>query len=652
MRRLIFFASLMGAMLAILSACEPEVITSDTFTPEFRLLTDNFHGGDDFVFRVYSNHSSVVISKYECEYGSDVVVPGRTYQVQDGYVEFRAQAVAVEETHRGRIRLTVKDPDTGASQEFQGTYTAYVAFDNYLDITNEAATGSKVNSYLPCVVDGDDFTFTVHSNLESLTLRDYVCEFPSSVLQKGKEYKFDNRGELTLKIPKVSVAEDRYETPLTFSLTFVDPVSGEEIVLTDEYVRLRKFTPSLTIVTKNVVDGDDFTYRLQSNRKKVNVTDLTTNPASDANDFGLQKPSSVEVNSDGIYEVTTYSITVSESHGGTLKLTVKDSEYTGRETTVSAAYTASVKAGPSNISVDATSFSVNMGESRTIEISTTDDKSDGKFSYKVLSATGELELPSKTDDIGTSLTLKGKKSGEVKLRIYATNRTSVYKDVTVFVRHRVAVVVNATIDHTNVDGSASWTQESQKIGGISFASKSYWFPDMPTSFNVSLCTWTGPDSFNTNSAVLDSYDFTTFPESYECKASFVIRANPGQVNDWNLQFNYEKPWNYGTEVSLAAVTLGGGRIASISGAPKYFREYNDRWFGRKSYTHEYPGNPNPVWTLFDLAPKNPSSWEYDRDHLELKYVVMAYKMMRNNAYEIGEFWWKPAIIQQYAYTVE
>ena len=529
MRRIIIFASLMGAMLAAFPACEPEVVTSDTFTPEFRLLTDNFHGGDDFVFRVYSNHSSVVISKYECEYGADVVVPGRTYQVQDGFVEFRDKAVTVDETHRGRIRLTVKDPDTGATQDFQGTYTAYVAFDNYLDITNEAATGSKINSYLPCVVGGDDFTFTVHSNLEKLTLKDYICEFPSSVLQKGKEYKFDNRGELTLKITKVSVTEDRYETPLTLSLTFVDPVSNEEIVITDEYVRLRKFTPSLTVVTKNVIDGDDFTYRLQSNRKKVNVTDLTMNPTSDVNDFGLQKPSTIEVNSDGIYESTVSRITVNESHGGTLKLTVKDVEYTGREATVSAAYTASVKGGPSNISVDRTSFSVNIGESQTINISTTDDKSDGKFSYKVLSATGELELPSKTDDIGTSLTLKGKKSGEVKLRIFATNKTSVYKDVTVFVRYRVALQVEGTFWPYMQQGDGTSTTPKFATSPVEHVHN---WHEAPESMKASLVTWENGETVDAGR----NYSYY-HPEVFT-KSGCNISA------DFILEYSYGSPKSY------------------------------------------------------------------------------------------------------------
>ena len=533
MNRMRKFGILLTAFLtaAMLSGCKPEVVTSDTFQAEFRLVTESFHGGEDFVFRVYSNHSSVIITKYDCEFASDNVIVNREYGISDGYHEFREPAVTVTETHRGRITIVVKDPDTGAEKEFSGVYTAYEPYENYLRIENEVVNSTKVNGGYPAVIDGENFSFTVHSNLQKLTLKDFRCEFNDGQLAKGKEYTVNDRGELSFTMKKVAVTQDRYEEPEKLSLTFIDNLSGEEIYLEADYVKLLNFRPSLQISPSKVTDEGDFKFRLSSNRKNVTILSFMTDPSDDAgkNGFlpaGLAVNQTTTMNADGYMDYTATGIVVEKNHAGMLKIAVRDTEYTGREVTLSASYTAGIKPGASNISVDKAKFSVNIGESATINISTTDSQSDKRFSYKLLSAQGELELPSKTDDIGTTLTVKGKKSGEVKLRVYATANPSVYQDVTVFVRYRVALQVEGKF----------WPWMRQGENGSSEAlfttTVNKWahnWHDAPESMSVSLVTWDGNDTVDSGR----TYSYY-HPEVFD-KSGCDISA------DFILEYSYESP---------------------------------------------------------------------------------------------------------------
>ena len=641
-----------GVVALAAVSCRPQVISSDTFEPEFRLVTESFHGGEDFVFRIYSNHKQVILTKYDCEFASDAVVLNKEYSVNDGFCEFRETSVSVEETHRGRVSVTVKDPDTGAEKSFSGTYTAYVPYDNYMRIDNEVVTTSKVNGGFPAVVGGDDFKFTVHSNISKLTLKDFYCEFNDGQLVKGKEYSFDERGNLTFTMKKVKVSEDSFSEPSSVSLTFVDGLSGEDIRLSANYVKLVPFTPSLQVNPTKVTDGGDFKFRITSNRKNVLVASFMTDPDSDMREGGFQPSDlyanqTVQMNADGCRDYVATGISVTSTHNGKLKLVLKDTEYTGREVTVGGTYTASVKPGASNISADATSFSLSQGETRTVRLSTTDTSSDGKYSFEIVSATGSVTCAFDPNDNMKLNITAGDKPGAVIVRAYSTTRPSTKVDISVFVRYRVAVLVKCDIDHSE---NYSWDQSQKKVGGITFHKDTFFFQDMPTSFTAGLYTWTGKEEFDTYDTDIDkNHSFVKFNNTYNCKATFAILANPGSVPDGSYKFFGRSSWSYGNTKVCDPVTLKGTADTQMADVKQYFRDYNDRWTARKKWSSDFFLNPELAWSKFDLIPY---SFDYDKDHLDIRYVIMTYKATANGTPYSGAYWWEPVKDSNWLYANE
>ena len=652
-----------------LGGCKPEVVASDTFQAEFRLVTEAFHGGEDFVFRVYSNHKSIIITKYDCEFASDNVIVNREYNITDGFHEFREPAVTVAETHRGRINIVVKDPDTGGEKEFSGVYTAYEPYDNYLRIENDVVNSTKVHGGYPTVINGENFSFTVHSNLQKLTLKDFRCEFNDGQLVKGKEYTVNDRGELKFTMKKVSVTQDRYEEPEKLTLTFIDNLSGEEIYLEAQYVALLDFQPRLQVSPSKVSDEGDFKFRLSSNRKNVVITSYMTDPADDANKngftpAGLYLNQAVTMNADGYIDYTAPSIVVTSTHNGVLKIAVKDHEYTGREVTLSSSYSASIKPGASNISVDRTKFSVNIGESATINISTTDSHSNKRFSYKLLSANGELELPSKTDDIGSTLTVKGKKSGEVKLRIYATSNTSVYQDVTVFVRYRVALQVEGKF----------WPWMQQGLNGASDARFSanvnehvHNWHDAPESMSVSLVTWSGDNtvdpgrtysyyhpevfektgcnisadfileySFDSPSSITMFQGYRGYEECHWTRKGYG--AIESALKELSRDFYYQKETTRRSSPETVTSIKNASSLKnhSLPSLATKLQDYDDAM--RIQGFNNFIAN---IWKEYDC----PSQWksfnlfvkitDYNRDMLDIRYVFYKYR-----APDEMNYWWK------------
>ena len=505
--------ALLAAIPAVFGGCNPEVVSSDTFEASFKVVSKTFHGGEDFVFRVYSNHDRVILTKYDCEFASDAVILNKEYSVTDGFCEFREKAVTVDDAHRGRISVTVKDPDTGATMSFSDVYEAYLAFDNYLRIENSVVNSSKVLDGYPCVIGGDDFVFTVHSNLSKLTLKDFVCEFNDGQLVKGKEYAFNERGDLTFTMKKVKVTADRYETPQVLSLKFLDALSGEDIVLEAGYVTLQDFKPGLTISPSKVTDGGDFKFRITSNRKNAQMTSLSFNPSSDESTFrpsDLYGNTTIQMNADGYKEYTATDIIVGSTHNGKLTISLRDHEYTGREVTLSASYSASVKPGASNITLSETSLRLNYDDTgskaKYVTISTTDTGTDGEYSYKFLSGSDRVTVTLS----GNQIKLEGSlNDGETKIQVYPTNNPKVTATLTVYVRKRVALIVSGAFRNhmqQSGDGSATPAFSNDPV------KKVHNWHRAPESMYAGLVTWSNQKGLNAGDPFTD-YHFTPLTDT-------------------------------------------------------------------------------------------------------------------------------------------
>lgn len=455
-KRFLLMAAL--ALLPLFPSCVPETSTGNDFEARFELDTPVFYDGDEVSFSIYTNRSSVKVTAFDFRESPDFVAKNKSYSVSDG-VWRESHTVSVTESRRGKMSITVQDPVTGKEMSFSAVYTANAATDIRLKIENEVVKTSNVKANVATVVDGDDFVFTIRSSARSLVLKDYLCEFNDGQLEKGKEYAMDDYGVLRIEMKQVTVTRDDYDEPTQMSLTFLNPETKREVKVTDEYVKVKAFEPTVTISPTNISDGDTVYLTLGGNRRKYKLASFSF---PDWLQFGgLYGNSNIELNSEDKKIFESSAVSLQEDSSGDMTFLFKDSEYSNREKVVRVSYTAVARKGPKNVVVDKTEISINNEENIKVNVSTDDTYSTNQYHVQMLNKSDAGKLRFYAPEAGKAVDEKniseslfkeetdvtngvfyirgGATAGQYAVKVSSKNYPDVFTTVTVNVRQDVAI---------------------------------------------------------------------------------------------------------------------------------------------------------------------------------------------------------------------
>ena len=447
---------LLGILLChSICSCVKETSRGDAFEASFTLDTGTVYDGDEFAFTVKTNRSQFKVVSFDFPLAPGLLAPNTTCIAKDGVWTLR-EKVSVPSSQRGRVSLSIQDPETGLVKDFSAVYSAYASTGLSLMIENEAVSSKYLTAGLPTVVSGDDFAFSLRSKADRLILKEYDFEFNDGTLAVGKEFRFKDKS-FSVRIPNIQ-AQDSF-TPRTLSLSLLNPDTGRDTTLTARYVTAARFTPGVTLVNPTLGEGETARLRLTSNRPLFHLKGYTGPSWFVLKDYYPGSPE-VQLNLDGYAFFETEPLAIDRSGSGTLNFELYDSDYTHRSVIVSVPYTATVKPAPANVTVSTTDLKLNGGSTELVSVSTTTEGSTNLFTAKVVSSDAAVGLyaPSGGETVDMDnleperftqecLVTDGRlyiraeegKWGAATVRVSAKGNEKVYKDIKVYVRRDVAL---------------------------------------------------------------------------------------------------------------------------------------------------------------------------------------------------------------------
>ena len=435
-------------------SCIRESSRGDAFEAAFSLDTPTVWDGDELVFSVRTNRGAFRLVEFSFPLSPRLLETGKSYPVTDGAWTYRGR-IPVPATQRGRISLTVEDPETGLRKEFSESYTAYASTGVNLEIGNPPVGSECLPEGIPAIISGDDFVLTLRSRAPRLILCDFDFELNDGTLSIGKEFLFTDNA-CTVTIPSVSVG-DAF-TPKTLSLCLLDPDSGRDTTVTVPYLTAGRFAPEVTITPEVLSEGGTATVWLTSNRESFELRGYSAPSWFTLEGYSPDSPG-VTLGLDGYAAFTTAPLSISSSASGEIRFDLLDSRVTLRSVLLSVPYTAAARPVPGDVTLSASSFRLRTDETAEVSVGTTTAGSTGRFTATVLSGeTGAVviapaspgETPRTVPDgrfgkectiTGGRLLLRGRPGhwGEVTVRVAAEGNDGARKDISVYVRRDVAL---------------------------------------------------------------------------------------------------------------------------------------------------------------------------------------------------------------------
>lgn len=486
--------------ICLLSSCRRTGIDIELFQASMEILTPNIQNGDDFSIKITSSKFPLIITAVQCEFNSNdrQIEPNREYTATSGNeLVFVYEKVSIEETHRAYVKLTLKDPSTGKTQEVSAIYSAYKDSDVNVYIDLPPAGGSLFSrSTTPAVIGGEGIPLVIRSKLSSVILTKFDCEFDTEgFLQDGMEIEFDKNGEWRHVFPAMNITEDVYAYNSAVTMSFYsDDVAGDGTITPPpaEYIKLIRPKLEMTFAPKTVNDGGVFGIQLSSSRNIMKLTTVkSSHPAFNTEgEKMIEELFDEEIDASGVTFPEYGTLNLSKSEMTTDKdatysfsIGFTDIMYTGREVIASGTFDMKAKHAASSIEithddVEARFVDDNLvididdfhsGESGALEtpskgvviISTTDPLSNGEFEYEMVSSVGPgkvkcTKLSTAEDLMSARFEISAVTEGKTAVRFFPKNNRNAAKTLTVYVRKPVALTLEGEFGGEYDSGSSDY----------------------------------------------------------------------------------------------------------------------------------------------------------------------------------------------------
>lgn len=303
----------LAGCLAAFTGCERPVIQADTFFPELEIVNmdSEVRGGEDFLFRITSNHQSFVLDSWSMDRRMGLngreVAAGQSYQ--SGML-FTLRGVTVSETHRGELSVSVSDPETGFSKTLSKPYTAY----NVASMSLEVVT--------PKVMEGGDVKIRIHSSHDMFEVRSLYSDIGFEGLVEGRSYTVGKDGyvEFVSRGIKVEKNEDR-----EIRMMLVDSESGVQSAVSGKVSVTRETVVSMALTDyqgnplKVIYNGDDVYFRVYDTQP----TFVVENFYCELGNF-VSAGATCRISSLGYYENVIRKVKVDSDYEGMVTMVLND----------------------------------------------------------------------------------------------------------------------------------------------------------------------------------------------------------------------------------------------------------------------------------------------------------------------------------------
>lgn len=402
-------------LLLAANACVKQSHRSDTLDISFKMSSTTFYNGDEFSFTIKSNHKALRVISFDFPLAPSLMKEDKVYDIPSEGLVISAK-LSIPKTQKGTFSICIEDVDTGQQKTFESEYTAYTSSNIEIVIENEPAGGSLLKyqyNDVPAVIEGDDFSFIVHSRLKNLTLKNFNCEFNDGQLKGGEEITFNEFGEKRYTFKSVNVDYDAFNKKCEMSLTFYVPETQIDTTVTAEYIRLRKFTPSVTLEPSTLVYNSAASLKFAANRQKI---ELVSHKEPDWFEYENNYLNVSDLGENRKASINTKPLVIPEGEeDGSLEFEIKDTEYTGRTEKIVVPYTIARNIPPQDISFSLEGnyveteegvVEINQDELLRVKLSTSTKNSDNLYSVSV------VKTPSDKYTLGEDISLYAPKKGE------------------------------------------------------------------------------------------------------------------------------------------------------------------------------------------------------------------------------------------------
>lgn len=567
-------------LLLAVNACVKQSHRGDTLDISFKMSSTTFYNGDEFSFTIKSNHKALRVISFDFPLAPSFMKEDKVYDIPSEGLVISAK-LSIPKTQKGTFSICIEDVDTGLQKTFESEYTAYTSSNIEILIENEPAEGSLLQYQykdVPAVIEGDDFSFIVHSRLKNLTLKNFNCEFNDGQLKGGEEITFNEFGEKRYTFKSVNVDYDAFNKKCEMSLTFYVPETQIDTTVTAEYIRLRKFTPSVTLEPSTLVYNSAATLKFAANRQKI---ELVSHKEPDWFEYEDSYLKISDLGENLKASINTKPLVIPEGEGdGSLEFEIKDTEYTGRSQKIVVPYAIARGIPPQDMSLsyegkyNETSegvLEINQDELIRVNISTSTKNSDNLFSASVIDYPGtyhsssenvSLYAPKKGESRTSSDVMKHQfeqhvtvtdndlfivtrtLTGYNKIRITAKNDSSVKKEISIYVRNCYVVFV---------------VEEEQTDIAEDLVSFGYYFPNrwfgLPTKITGYFASWEKTYDPKDKKDILYNHDSYT---SYANNLTKRTDVKSIKVS-WSIDFgptNNQVPTAYCNDYSAKVVMPG------------------------------------------------------------------------------------------------
>lgn len=506
-------------LLLAANACVKQSHRSDTLDISFKMSSTTFYNGDEFSFTIKSNHKALRVISFDFPLVPSLMKEDKVYDIPSEGLVISAK-LSIPKTQKGTFSICIEDVDTGQQKTFESEYTAYTSSNIEIVIENEPAGGSLLRyqyNDVPAVIEGDDFSFIVHSRLKNLTLKNFNCEFNDGQLKGGEEITFNEFGEKRYTFKSVNVDYDAFNKKCEMSLTFHVPETQIDTTVTAEYIRLRKFTPSVTLEPSTLVYNSAASLKFAANRQKI---ELVSHKEPDWFEYEDSYLKVSDLGENLKASINTKPLVIPEGEGdGSLEFEIKDTEYTGRTEKIVVPYTIARNIPPQDISLDYEgkfaetsegAMEINQDELIHVKVSTSTKNSDNLYSVSVVktpndfySADKDVSLfapkkgeSRKTEDImkntfseeasvtdGDFFIKTNTNFGFYRISVSAKNDSAVSRDIPIYVKNCYVVFV-VEMEQYDID----WAVTSF---GYSFHN---WWYGLPLKMSGYFASWENTES--------------------------------------------------------------------------------------------------------------------------------------------------------------
>ena len=458
-------------ILVILSvSCRRASIDAGLFEASLSVSSTRINDGEEFSFTLKANRSKIRVVSFDFPLAPSLIKEDTVYEVpSNGWTT--SVIVSVPITQKGKLHLCVEDIDTGAQKSFEIDYQAYRSAKIEIEIKNAPAEGTKFGydyKNIPAVIEGDDFSFVIYSKIETLILKNFNCEFNNGQLVENSELSFKGENEKKYTFKTVSVDSDKYEKPCELSLTFYVPETQKDTTVTAKYIRLKKFSPEVTLEPSTLAYNDVCSIKFASNRPISQLVSHKEPAWFVITDLGEEL--------DKVFYTKPLNIPEGENDG-VLEFEFKDVEYTNRTKKITIPYHIAKNIPPKDIAIEVEdkysrssdgSFVMYQEDLLHVKVSTSTRNSDNLYNVSVkntpsgsYSATNDISLyaPQKGQSREESNVLKytfakevtvtdndfyikaNSNTGYYQITISAKNDSSVSQDIFLSVKNSVMFVV-------------------------------------------------------------------------------------------------------------------------------------------------------------------------------------------------------------------